>query len=87
MTLWTHKGGILNFRELPIESIQFGPTNEDLLEGSDINPQFEDRKEAFRITFLSLLFLMDEFILTAGDDGHVYINCSLIPRSTFGRTM
>lgn len=75
MTLWTYKGGILNFRELPIESIQLGPSQDEILDRSDEEPDVEEKKDTFRVTFLSLLFIMDEFILTAGDDGHViYLN-------------
>ena len=31
MSLWNYKGGILNFRELPIQNVKNGPVQEDLM--------------------------------------------------------
>lgn len=76
MTLWSLKGGLLNFRELPIQNIKNSVTQDELLRevsNMDANREESGNRSQLRITFLAIIILMDEFILTAGDDGYVRI--------------
>ena len=89
MSLWEMKGGVLVFRELAIENphdimeragilhiIQEREHRKD--QNEEYEPKFdEEGKEIFPldVTFLSLIFLYDSLIITAGDDGYVsFIN-------------
>lgn len=80
MTLWSLKGGMLNFRELPIQNIKNSVTQEELLREVSNTEGIRDENSnlsQLRITFLAIIILMDEFIVTAGDDG--YVSVSQIP--------
>jgi hypothetical protein len=85
MSLWNFKGGILNFRELPIQNVKNGPVqytdNDDYVNLDAVDTPYNDgqpeSKNQLRITFLAIIILMDEFIVTAGDDGYVRIHSSI----------
>jgi WD40 repeat protein len=68
MTLWSYKGGILNFKELPIQFLKTKPQMNS--EMSDSQNDINSDDSILRITFLAIKFVLD-FIITAGDDGAV----------------
>lgn len=67
MSLWNYKGGLLSFKELPIQSVKQGPTQDELL-GGDGGMQ---NNQLLRATFMSIIIILDEFIITGADDGCV----------------
>lgn len=69
MSLWNYKGGLLNFKELPIQNVKQGPSQDDLI-GDNFGPQ-NGSSQLLRIAFISIIFVLDEFIVTGGDDGCV----------------
>jgi len=73
MSLWNYKGGILNFRELPIQNVKQGALQEELLQQSieDMEDEGFLDKSQLKVTFLAIMIILDEFIITAGDDGFV----------------
>lgn len=70
MSLWNYKGGLLSFKELPIQNVKQGPTQDDLMMGDRIGGGIEGNK-LLRVTFMSIIFILDEFIVTGADDGCV----------------
>ena len=72
MSLWTYKGGVLNFRELPIQHSRQGTSQDELISaGFDRGDSVGMGEAQLRITFLAIIIILDEFIVTAGDDGYV----------------
>lgn len=71
MSMWKFNGGILNFEELPIENLKEGPSR-DKANKNNYNDD-EDEGAFLKITFLAIINILDEFTITAGDDGYLYI--------------
>jgi WD40 repeat protein len=86
LSLWKHKGGIINFEELPIENpsemmkkagilhiLQEREHRKDKEKQKAIMNENGEEIFPLEVTFLALIFLFDELMITAGDDGFLYI--------------
>jgi WD40 repeat protein len=96
LSKWKLKGGLITFVELPIENpremiskagvLHVIQERKHRLLKKNLGPSIVNNVETFplEVTFMSLIFLFDELMITAGDDGFVRsIDCSCI----YGRTM
>ena len=83
ISYWHFAGGTLTSRALEIEnpkeflpdqqSVKGGrDENTQLVEGDDQFKEEEEEKEALKISFMSVIFVL-ETLITAGDDGFLYI--------------
>lgn len=67
LSKWKLKGGLIVFSELPIEN------SEERMKNAGIRAQKEQMgsKENLEVIFIAIIFLFEELMITAGDDGFV----------------